>query len=73
MKMCLVTCGDANFAQVYKVFRFFELLLPRHGASSCREWRRQHSDNEGGYENIEYAVTNIRQRAILQLGAWEMG
>ena len=58
----------SSFPQSYTVFRFIESLLPRNGASSCWEWKRQHSDMEGGYECIEYAVTNIRQRAILQLG-----
>jgi len=28
---------------------------------------------EGGNEYIEYQVTDIRQRAIIQLGAWERG
>ena len=62
-----------SFAQVSIVFRFIELLLPRHGVSSCCEWKSQHSDIENGYEYIEYAVTYIWQRGILQLGAWERG
>jgi len=60
-----------SFAHVYILFCYIELMLPRQCASSCCEWRRQHSDMEGDYWYIEYAVTDIRQRAILQLGVWE--
>jgi hypothetical protein len=74
MKISFLTCCDANLRTgLYNiVFRLIE-LLPRNGVSSCCELRGKHSYMKGGYGYIEYAVTDIRQRAIVQLSALESG
>jgi hypothetical protein len=48
-------------------------LSPRHGASSGCGWRRRPPVMEGSCENIEEAVADSRQGAVVELRGWAWG